>query len=210
MAEALGQRQLRGSIVAWVLPDEPAQKAGMIAGDVVLRFNGQTVSDERALLRTITTRKPGDQVTFSIWRNGQQIELKVTLEPWPATVRALNAPPPQSNVRLIIPPDLGLAVADLTDALRTANGIKSDVKGVLVTAVAPGSDAARQGMAAGDVVIQLGPIPVQSSEDLRRETDRARGAGRRFGLFMVLSKTQPAAIAQFPGPNWIALRIAAN
>ena len=61
MAEAMGQRQLRGAIVAWVLPDEPAQKAGMIAGDVILRFDGKTFSDERALLREITARKPGER-----------------------------------------------------------------------------------------------------------------------------------------------------
>ena len=53
MAEAMGQRLLRGAIVAWVLPDEPAQKAGMIAGDVILRFDGETFSDERALLREL-------------------------------------------------------------------------------------------------------------------------------------------------------------
>ena len=51
MAETMGQRLLRGAIVAWVLPDEPAQKAGMISGDVILRFDGETFSDERALLR---------------------------------------------------------------------------------------------------------------------------------------------------------------
>jgi serine protease Do len=71
MGEAMGQRQLCGAIVAWVLPDEPAQKAGMIAGDVILRFDGKTFSDARALLREITARKPGDEVPFTVWRNGQ-------------------------------------------------------------------------------------------------------------------------------------------
>ena len=99
MAEAMGQRQLRGSIVAWVLPDEPAQKAGMIAGDVILRFDGETFSDERALLREITERKPGEQVTFSVWRNGQEIELKVMLDPWPKTMWERNAATPPPKVR---------------------------------------------------------------------------------------------------------------
>jgi serine protease Do len=208
MAEAMGQRQLRGSIVAWVLPGEPAEKAGMIAGDVILRADGETFSDERALLRHITAMKPGEQTTFNVWRNGREIVLDVTLDAWPKTFWELNAAPPSPNVRLIVQPDLGLTVTHLTDALRAANAIPSDVKGVLVTAVAPVSDAERQGVAAGDVLLRVGLHQVQSPEELWREVDRARGEGRRYGLFMLLSKIPPVDVAQFPGPNWITLRIA--
>jgi len=66
MADAMGQRQLSGAIVSWVLPNEPAQKAGMKAGDVIMRFDGATFTDERALLRQITERKPGQHVTFAV------------------------------------------------------------------------------------------------------------------------------------------------
>jgi serine protease Do len=211
MAEAMGQRQLRGSIVSWVVPDEPAQKGGMIAGDVILRFNGQTFPDDRALIRAVTMEKPGEQVTFTLWRDGQEIERKVTLEVWPKTIWERNtALPPPPAVRLTVPPDLGLTVARLTDALRAANGIASDARGVLVTGVAPGSEAQQQGVAPGDLVLQVGPHPVQSPEELWGAVDRARGEGRRFGLFMLLSKSEPVVLTQFPGPKWIALRIAAS
>ncbi|MEA2739875.1 MAG: serine protease Do [Acetobacteraceae bacterium] len=210
MAEALGQLRPLGPIIAWVLPDEPAQKAGMLAGDVVLRFDGQTIADERALLRAVTTRRPGEEVTFGIWRDGREMELKVTLEPWPKTVWELNIAPPSPSVHLTVPPDLGLTVVPLTDALRTANGIAPNVRGVLVTGVEPDSDAARQGVAIGDMVLQVGSTRVRTPEELRHQIDRARGGGRRFGLFMVLSKTPPVAVAQFPGPNWVALRLAAD
>ena len=208
MAAAMGQQQLRGSIVAWVLPDEPAQKAGMIAGDVILRFDGKTYADERALLREITERKPGELVTFSVWRDGQDIELKVVLDPWPKTVWERNAATPPPQMRLTVPRDLGLTVARLTAALRVANEVASDVDGVLVTAVAPGSDVARQGVAVGDLLLQVGPNKVQTPEELWREVEHARNEGRQFGLFMLLPKIQPAAVTQFPGPKWIALRIA--
>ncbi len=210
MAEAMGQRGLRGAIVASVLKDEPPQKSGMVAGDVIQRVDGATFADERALLRAITTRKPGEQVRFGVWRDGETIELKVTLEAWPKTVWDLNAAPPPSNVRLVVPPDLGLTVAPLTDALRAAQEIEPDVDGVLVTAVAPGSDAERQAVATGDLVLKVGTQVVRDPEALWREVDRARGDGRRFGLFMVLPKKQPITITQFPGPKWIALRIAAD
>jgi serine protease Do len=210
MAEAMGQRQLHGSIVAWVLPDEPAQKAGMSAGDVILRLDGVTFADDRALLRAVTTRKAGERVMFSVWRNGQAIELPVTLENWPKRIWERNAAPPSPKVSLSVPPDLGLTVAQLTDALRASNDIASDVKGVLVTAVASGSDAAQQGMAAGDLVLQVGPTRVQNPEELWREVDGARSEHRHFGLFLLLSKIQPVAVGQFPGPKWITLPISSD
>ena len=137
MAEAMGQRQLRGAIVAWVLPDRAGTEGwDDHAGDVILRFDGKTFSDERALLRDITARKPGDEVPFTVWRNGQEIELKVTLETWPKTIWERNAATPLPKVHLTVPPDLGLSVAQLTDELRAANRIRADTKGVLVTEVA--------------------------------------------------------------------------
>ena len=210
MAAAMGAPQLRGALVAWVLPGEAAEKAGMIAGDVILRFDGKTFPDERALLRATTMRKPGEQVVITVWRDGQQIELTATLEVWPKTIWERNTATVLPTVHLTVPEDLGLTVAELTDALRTANGIAADAKGVLVTGVAPGSDAAQQGVATGDVLVQVGPRRVQSAEALLGEIDRARKEGRKFGLFMVLPKAQPVDISQFGGPKWIALRIAVD
>jgi serine protease Do len=210
MAEAMGQRLLHGAIVAWVLPDQPAAKAGLLEGDVILRVDERTVTDERALLREITERKPGEMVTFTVWRNGQEIERKVTLDTWPESIWERNAAPPPPEVKLTVPPHLGLTVVQLTDDLRAANAVASDTKGVLVTEVAAGSDAAQQGVAAGDLVLQVGPTRVKTPDELWREVDLARSKGRRFGLFRLLSKIQPVAVSQFPGPKWIALPIASD
>ncbi len=71
----------------------------------------------------------------------------------------------------------------------------------------PGCDAARRGLAPGDLVMRVGPNPVQTPEELWQEIDRARGENREFGTFLVLPK-KPVAAIQWPGPKWIALRIA--
>src|SRR5262249_29258935 len=114
------------------------------------------------------------------------------------------------NVTLAVPRDLGLTFAQLTDELRAANRIRADAKGVLVTRVAPDSDAAQQGVAVGDLVLQVGPARVQSPDELWREVDLARSKGRRFDLFLLLSKIQPAAVGQFPGPKWLTLPIGSD
>jgi serine protease Do len=191
-----------------VLPDEPAQKAGMRAGDVVLTLDGQTYPDERALLREITTLKPGERATFSVWRDGRKVDLRVTLEPWPKTIWEKNAPTPPPAIDPTVPADLGLTVASLTPELRSQNQIASDIDGLLITAVAPGCDAALKGVAAGDILLQIGPHKVRTQAELRQRIDQARTEGRQYGLFMMLPKTQPVDVSQFPGPNWIALRVA--
>jgi serine protease Do len=208
MAEAMAERTLRGSLVAWVLPEEPAQKAGMRAGDVILAMDGQTYPDERALLRDITGRKPDSKVTFAIWRDGHKLDLNVTLEAWPKTIWEKNEPTPPPAIDPTVPADLGLTVAQLTPELRVQNQIAADAGGVLITAVAPGCDAALKGVVAGDVVLRVGRHHVQTPEEMRQAIEQARVEGRQYALFMVLPKTQPVDVSQFPGPNWIALRIA--
>jgi serine protease Do len=210
MAEAMGQRQLNGALVSWVLPGEPAQKAGMEAGDVILRFDGAAFTDERALLRQITQRKPGEHVTFSVWRRGQLIDLHVTLDPFPPTIWERNTVPAPANLESALPPDIGLTLVRLTDALRTTNGIAPAVDGLLVTAVAPGSDAALQGVEPGDIILQIGSTRVRTLDALRQEIDRARRERRHFGMVLLLPKKQSVDISQFPGPTWFALRIAAD
>ena len=210
MAEALGQRRLTGAIVSWVRPGEPAQKAGMLAGDVIVRFNGDSFSDERALLRKTSERKPGDKVTFSIWRNGQVIDLKVILDAFPQRIWELNTGLPPVSRDQPIPSDLGLTVVRLTDALREVNGLGADVDGLMLTAIAPGSDAAMQGVEIGDVLLQVGSTHIHTPEELLHAIDQARTQGRRFGMFMLLPRKQQVDVSQFPGPTWFALRIPAD
>jgi serine protease Do len=175
---------------------------------VILRFEGKTFPDERALRRAITVKKPGEQVNFSVWHNGQEIDTKVTLEPWPKSIWERNAALPSLHVT--VPPHLGLTVSQLTDALRASNEITADTKGVLVTEVEPGSEAEQQGVTVGDLVLQVGPNQVRSPEEFWSEVDRLHGESRRFLLLLLLSTFQPVPGDQFPGAKWIALRIGAD
>jgi serine protease Do len=208
MADALGLAEPHGSIVAWVLDGGPAARAGVLAGDIILRFNGQVPADERALLRAVVALRPGTGVTLGLWRNGREFDLPMTVDGWPEMVWERNIAPPRPNPHLLIPRDLGLTGEALTDAERARNAIAPDVKGVLLTAVAPGSEAARRGLERGDVVTQVGETPVQTPDELQQAIDRARGEGRHFALLLLLAKRQPTLETQFPGPNWITLRLA--
>ena len=78
-AKALGMEHPSGALVASVLDDEPAAKAGIEAGDVITKVNGKSVEDASALLRAIAAHKPGTSVTLDVWRNGKAVTMDVTL-----------------------------------------------------------------------------------------------------------------------------------
>ncbi|MBN9507694.1 MAG: trypsin-like peptidase domain-containing protein, partial [Alphaproteobacteria bacterium] len=183
MATALGMDDTRSSIVAWVIDGGPAAKAGLKVGDVILRFGGKSPSDERALLRTIAATMPGTPVTITILRKGKQMELPVTLTEWPKTQwEERDAPTRVTAPRWNVPPDLGLTVEPLTDALRAKNELPRGPRGVLVSGVAQDTDAARRGLSIGDVIIQVGDVPVSNEEEMIRENERARAEGRSYAM----------------------------
>jgi serine protease Do len=129
---------------------------------VILAVDGQTYPDERALLRDITRRKPDSKVTFAVWRDGRKLNLNVTFEVWPKTIWEKNEPTPPPAIDPTVPADLGLTVAQLTAELRTQHQIAADVGGLLITAVAPGCNAALKCVVAGDLVLRVGPHHVQT------------------------------------------------
>jgi serine protease Do len=211
MAQALGMTEPQGSIVAAVTQGGPAAQAGLQPGDVLLRYAGTVPSDERALLRAIARTEPGAVVEVGVRRGEQDLVIPVKVEEWPTMwwedVRGDAA---AGRRHLNIPPDLGLSVAPLDDAMRASYTVNPDAQGVLVTGVLPGTDAAQRGIGVGDVIEQVGMISVKSVADVQRAIDLARAGSRPYALFLVMRKDQPVTAAQLPGPKWIALRLTAN
>ena len=204
MAEALGMKQPEGSVVAWVLPDGPAHKAGIAIGDVILRFGGDTPSDERALLRDIGRTPVGETVQVTLLRDGAEQSIPVTIASWPRSQwDARDAPVAAERPKITIPPDLGLSLAAIQPDQRAKFGLEDDTKGVLITGVLPGSDAARRGATGGDVILRVQNQPVATPDDVQGGINAARGAGAapaRHDAGAAEGSTKP-------GPSWLALRV---
>jgi hypothetical protein len=78
---------------------------------------------------------------------------------------------------------------------------------VLVTGVAQNADAARSGLAPGDVILRVGAEPVTTIDDMQRGIDAARKERRLYAMFLVLPKTSQDVGNKAPGPKWLALRV---
>ncbi len=203
IAAAMGMSAAEGSIVAWVLPDGPGRKAGLAIGDVILRFNGQPLSDERALLRGIVRTPVGDTMILTVRRDGAEHDIRVTAAEWPRDQwDKRDAPMQAKRPKLTIPHDLGLTLSVVAKAQRSALGLEDGLDGVLVTGVAANSDPAQRGMTGGDVILRVGDKPVATPAEVQAGIDAARAEKRDYVLMLVLPK-----VRSVPGPKWLALEV---
>jgi serine protease Do len=203
MADALGMETPRGSIVAHVNEPGAAATAGIQVGDIILDYNGTAPSDERALLRDISQTAPGTRVSLTVLRKGETKEVVATVGEWPRQEwERFDAPVAPVRIKQVIQPDLGLTVAPLLNAQRLKLGLGPDMPGILVTAVAPSTDAAWRGVAAGDAILRVQDRVMRTPADYVPALDAARAEHRQFALLLI----QPVKQTR-PGPEWRALQI---
>ena len=160
LAKSFGLPKPAGALVGQVEKDGPASKAGLKPGDVILEYNGQAISQSADLPPLVGETQPGTGVVLKVWRDKQPRAINLTvarLKPAEDEVLAAN------DGQQAKPGILNVQVAVLTPEQREQSGIESG--GVLVVSVAAGP-AARAGVNAGDIILQLGNQTVDSPQDL--------------------------------------------
>lgn len=154
MARALGLDNAVGIVVGEVMPDTPAEEAGLQEGDVIVQLNGQDVKSWMDFRVKIGTRKPGDEITLQVFRDGEQQTIDVTLGELDIDQMASNniQQDDMENLREM----LGFSVENLTDGIRQQLELDASVEGVVVNNISRASQAYRQGLQRGDVITQVG------------------------------------------------------
>jgi serine protease Do len=185
IAESLGLEEPRGALVAKVNEGQPAAKAGMEAGDVILEFDGRPVDDSRALQRIVADTAIGKTAKVTVWRNEREVTLDVVTGELEKFEEVAEAEQPAEAVVAERTKMLGLTLSTVTPELRQRYNIGEDVEGVLITDVTAASDAAEKGLRAGDVIIEVGQEQVSTPTDVEDKIAGARDAGRKSVLLLV-------------------------
>ncbi|KQI71382.1 serine protease [Loktanella sp. 5RATIMAR09] len=193
MVEAIeGLDMARGALVTDV-PPGPAENAGMLAGDVILNFDGIEIEDTRELVRIVGNSPVGTEVPVGVLRNGEMEDLLVILGrretseavAFPASTE--EGEPEQSEI-------LGLTLSEITPELTDQFSLTVDT-GLVITAIDPDSEAASKGLLEGDVITEAGQQAVSTIADLEDRIEAATEAGRKSLLLLVRRGGDPRFVA---------------
>ncbi len=160
-----------GALVQDVSAGGPADKAGIKNGDVIRKLSGKTVGDSGQLTAMVTDMNPGTEVTLDILRDGQPMAIRVTLGERPANLgvtAGVGKAPSEGTLR-------GITVQNLTPDIRDQLGLPTNVRGVVITEVDPGSPAGQKGLQEGDVIEGINRHAVNSVVDFNRLAAEAKG-----------------------------------
>ncbi len=164
LAESFGMETPHGALVAKVMPDSPAQRAGLRVGDVIVEFNGKKVARSSALPPLVGRFPVGKTAEVVVIRNKKRKTLKVRIEQLPSesAEAAEEAPEPEKPMEESA---LGLSVKPLDDAAKKKLKVDAGVQVIEIDADGPAADA---GIKPGDVISMIDNRPVKSPEDFNK------------------------------------------
>lgn len=160
-----------GALISQLDPNGPAARAGLRQGDVVVAVDAKPINRLRDLPRAVAAVKPDTKVTIHVLRRGSPLAIQVTVgsTPTPEAKPAAAEVAPNPAVEPV-----GLALSPLTRDLRDRLNLAASARGVLIAGVKDGSAAQSAGLAAGDLIVQVGGEPVGTPEDVARAFGDAR------------------------------------
>ncbi len=169
LAKNLGLGKVKGALVVGVVPNSGAAKAGIKIKDVIVEVNGVKITSADKLVSVIHEYAPGDIVNVKVYRDGKYLNLKVKL----SSKEVFKL----SNTYSAD----GFEVANINEAYIAKYSLPPDLKGVVVTAVNPNSQAAMAGLQPGDVITSVNNKKISSVKEFERIFDKIK-AGQTVAL----------------------------
>lgn len=166
LSQKFGLNRSRGALVSDVTKNSPAEKAGIMRGDIIVEFNGKEVKDVNALRNMVAQSKSGSVIPVKILRLGKEYTFKVVILELPkemAEIAPVNLSDEAKEYALT-----GLVVMDLTKEIIIQLGYNKDEKGVIVARVEPGSPADEAEIKKGDIIKEVNRKAINSVEDFNR------------------------------------------
>lgn len=177
IAEALGLEKAEGVLVRDVALGGPADKAGVMRGDLIVKFDGVAIDTFKRLVGVVTKTEPDQKIAVVVKRAAGDKTLDLTL----------GRKPPSWKVdkgSVIAFTEIGITLAAVTPKIRQRFNIRWGSIGVLVTLIDP-NFANRMVLERGDMIVQINQKPVWLPRQIRAAYDEAKAAGRKQLLMLV-------------------------
>jgi Do/DeqQ family serine protease len=163
IAETLGLKLPTGALVASVVADSPAARAGLKLSDLIVAIDGQTVDDPNAFDYRFATRPLGGTSQVEVQRAGRAVKLTVALETAPDGGR-------NEIVLTTRSPFQGAKIANISPAVADELRLDADTEGVVVTGLADGGTAAKVGFQKGDIILAVNNQKILKTSDIEKAT----------------------------------------
>jgi serine protease Do len=166
LAQSFDIQETKGVIVADLVADGPAEKAGLKRGDVITRLNGKEVENAHALSRMVASTAPEATITLQVIRDGKSREIKAAIGTMPAD-GAEAAPSKKEST-------WGLTVQNLTPELAQRFEWDAAEHGVVISSVQPGSPAADVKLRPGDLIKEINRQKIQNLKDYNQALQKVK------------------------------------
>ncbi|MDD5383910.1 MAG: DegQ family serine endoprotease [Gallionella sp.] len=179
LAESFGLSKLVGALISSVEKNGPADKAGIEASDVILKFDGKPVNSSSDLPRMVAATKPGSKVAVELWRKGGSRQVTVEIAEMPEDGKLARAAKKLADDVAEAISRLGIAVSELgKEQLQ-----ELQISGGLLVEEVNGQAARAAGLQHGDVLLAIGNIPIRSLKQFN-EILKQVGKGRNVALLV--------------------------
>ncbi|MEM5788379.1 MAG: DegQ family serine endoprotease, partial [Syntrophobacteraceae bacterium] len=168
LAESFGITETTGVIVSDVVPDSPAEKAGLKRGDIVKSLNGKPVDNAHILSRSVAALGPESTANIGVVREGKLRDIKVVIGTMPEDTGERGRTPRKTESAW------GITAQNITSELAQKYNLDENETGVLVTEVKPGSAAGEARLRPGDVIKEVNRQRIQNVRDYRQAIEKMK------------------------------------
>ena len=181
LSAALKLPSSTGVRLTLVLPDSPAAKAGLKPGDILTKIDGKIIpvrrpEDVKVFSESLADRGPDAAVKFQVLRDGQEMEVAVTLAPSPSD---------DDDVAKYKDSDFEFSARDLTDAIKDQLNIPRSVKAARVTDVISNGWASLAGLAMGDLILKIDGEPISGAKSLEKKLAAIKSTKQAQTVFFI-------------------------
>lgn len=168
-AQSIGLKQKEGALITQVLPNSPAEKAGLKPYDLMVEFDGLKIKNTHDLARAVAGTSIGKEVSVKAYRKSKSMAFKMKVGEGPDAGKG-EAPKGKKYNGQSAPGNMGFKVADDSEKLAEEFGLPElEEARPVVVEVDAGSPAARAGMAPGDVILEVNQDPIVTTTDVLKK-----------------------------------------
>ncbi|MBN1472705.1 MAG: DegQ family serine endoprotease [Syntrophaceae bacterium] len=174
MAENLKLKDKSGALVGNVVEGDPAEKAGINTGDIIVEIDGKRIKNTHELLSVVASLSVGKKVNVKIFREGKEMTLPIIVGERKETKEIAKGGKTSER--------FGMSIQEITPDMAKHFGLHEKA-GVVITDIKEGSSAEEAGLKAQDIILQVNKVKITTIGDFLRET--AKGGPRETLLFLI-------------------------